>query len=160
MHFVQRRHHIQKQHRKRQDVSHADRPSHGQIDRRREYRNMNVMAPLNEVHRVLDEGYESSLLVGDLMEMIEEPPDRSYQTASPEEPAMNGDGLIQMDNLKVQLAPEESRKPALENVSLDIRRGEIIGIAGRSGCGKSTLLRALLGWFIRAEGQVAWEGFR
>ncbi len=34
---------------------------------------------------------------------------------------------------------------ALEDVSLDIREGEIYGIAGESGCGKSTLLKVLLG---------------
>lgn len=31
-----------------------------------------------------------------------------------------------------------------DNVSLDIRRGEIFGLAGSSGCGKSTLLREIL----------------
>jgi peptide/nickel transport system ATP-binding protein len=34
---------------------------------------------------------------------------------------------------------------ALEDISLDIREGEIYGIAGESGCGKSTLLKVLLG---------------
>ncbi|MGV8934933.1 MAG: ABC transporter ATP-binding protein [Gallionellaceae bacterium] len=31
-----------------------------------------------------------------------------------------------------------------DNVSLDVRRGEIFGVAGASGCGKSTLLREIL----------------
>ena len=31
-----------------------------------------------------------------------------------------------------------------DNVSLDVRRGEIFGLAGSSGCGKSTLLREII----------------
>src|SRR5262249_3444529 len=34
----------------------------------------NVMAPLNEVHRSLDEGHECSLMVADLLHMLREPP--------------------------------------------------------------------------------------
>jgi ATP-binding cassette subfamily B protein len=34
---------------------------------------LSVMAPLNEIHRVIDEGHESSLRVGDLLHMLAEP---------------------------------------------------------------------------------------
>ncbi|WP_311380498.1 dipeptide/oligopeptide/nickel ABC transporter ATP-binding protein [Arthrobacter sp. ISL-69] len=36
-------------------------------------------------------------------------------------------------------------RPALEDVSLDLREGEILGILGQSGSGKSTLARLILG---------------
>lgn len=34
---------------------------------------------------------------------------------------------------------------AIENISLDVRRGEILGVIGRSGAGKSTLIRCING---------------
>src|SRR5262249_58648675 len=42
---------------------------------------LNVMTPLSEIHRVIDQGHEASLRVGDLLEMMTEPVDRSFQTA-------------------------------------------------------------------------------
>jgi peptide/nickel transport system ATP-binding protein len=36
---------------------------------------------------------------------------------------------------------------AVDNISIQIRQGEVFGIAGESGCGKSTLLKVLLGAF-------------
>ena len=43
---------------------------------------------------------------------------------------------------------------ALEDVSLEIRRGEILGIIGRSGAGKSTLIRCLNGLERPDSGQI------
>ena len=52
------------------------------------------------------------------------------------------------------LRGNKRRFTALKNVSLDIRRGEIIGIIGRNGCGKSTLLRVLAGIYPPDEGKT------
>ena len=38
-------------------------------------------------------------------------------------------------------------KPAVGPLSLEVRRGEIVGIAGKSGSGKSTLIKLLLGLY-------------
>jgi oligopeptide/dipeptide ABC transporter ATP-binding protein len=47
---------------------------------------------------------------------------------------------------------------ALDGVSLEWRRGEILGVVGESGCGKSTLARALLGLVPAAGGSVLADG--
>lgn len=44
---------------------------------------------------------------------------------------------------------------ALENVNLDIHRGEAIGISGRNGAGKSTLLRVLAGLISPNRGTIS-----
>lgn len=47
-----------------------------------------------------------------------------------------------------------------ENLDLDIRRGEVIGVIGPSGCGKSVLLRAIVGLKQPAEGSIQVFGER
>ena len=46
----------------------------------------------------------------------------------------------------------------LEDVSLDICKGELIVLLGPSGCGKSTLLNVIAGFLQPTTGQVLHEG--
>ena len=47
---------------------------------------------------------------------------------------------------------------AVDDVSLDVRQGEIFALLGASGCGKSTLLRVLAGFERPTRGQVWLDG--
>lgn len=47
---------------------------------------------------------------------------------------------------------------ALDEVSLTVRRGEILGIVGESGCGKSTLGKTLMGIHQPSAGEIVFEG--
>ena len=49
---------------------------------------LNVMCPLNEVHRFIDEAHESSLRVGDLFALLREPVDRSFRPTEAQEPGL------------------------------------------------------------------------
>jgi ATP-binding cassette subfamily B protein len=107
---------------------------------------MNVMAPLNEIHRFIDESHESSLRVGDLVEILGRPIDRSFRPDDARRPEIAvGAPLITVRNLVVDHRTADGRAVrALNDVSLAIRHGETIGVAGRSGCGKTTWLRVLM----------------
>ena len=49
-------------------------------------------------------------------------------------------------------------KVVLENLSLDVRRGEILGFVGASGAGKSVLLRTILGLTRKQSGTITLFG--
>lgn len=47
---------------------------------------------------------------------------------------------------------------ALENVSVEIQRGEVFGLLGPNGAGKSTLIRTLMGFLKPTDGNAAVDG--
>ncbi|PYV14265.1 MAG: ABC transporter ATP-binding protein [Acidobacteria bacterium] len=51
--------------------------------------------------------------------------------------------LIHLEGVSKVFLTDEVETHALENINMDIKRGEYVSIAGPSGCGKSTLLSIL-----------------
>ena len=47
---------------------------------------------------------------------------------------------------------------AVDDVSLELRRGEVLGLVGESGSGKTTLGRTILGLVSATEGSIEFEG--
>jgi len=49
-------------------------------------------------------------------------------------------------------------KPVLRSISMDVPKGEIVGIVGPNGAGKSTLIKAMLGLLQPDAGEVLYHG--
>ncbi|PKN09195.1 MAG: polyamine ABC transporter ATP-binding protein [Deltaproteobacteria bacterium HGW-Deltaproteobacteria-8] len=71
---------------------------------------------------------------------------------------MNGDGtddtIIRVQDLSCAYGSEV----VLEDVSFDVRRGEVFVVIGRSGCGKSTLLKHMIGLLEPVSGSIILNG--
>ncbi len=67
--------------------------------------------------------------------------------------------MLSIQNLTVQFqVPGNGTVRAVDNVSLEIRKGETLGLVGESGCGKTTLGRAILRLNQPSAGRLSWSG--
>ena len=53
--------------------------------------------------------------------------------------------ILRVQGLRLSVPGEKGRVEILKGVDLELRRGEVMGVAGESGCGKSTLIKTILG---------------
>ena len=67
--------------------------------------------------------------------------------------AQEGKAAVSVRGVKKQFA----RYPALNDVSIDVRPGELLALLGPSGSGKTTLLRTIAGLEFPDEGQVLFD---
>jgi ABC-type oligopeptide transport system ATPase subunit len=78
----------------------------------------------------------------------------------------NGGPLVELDELKVYFPIKSGLVldrhvgdiRAVDGVSLEIRRGETLGLVGESGCGKSTIGRAIMRPYDPIEGRIVFDG--
>lgn len=64
--------------------------------------------------------------------------------------------VISLSNCRFSFGRDEA--PLLDDLSLEVARGEFLTIVGRSGCGKSTLLKLLLGLLEPDRGLILYQG--
>ena len=48
--------------------------------------------------------------------------------------------------------------PVVHDVSIEVRRGELVAVVGSNGAGKSTLLKAIAGAVHPSKGSITFEG--
>lgn len=63
-----------------------------------------------------------------------------------------GEVIFSVENLSTKYAPK------LQNISFDIRKGEIFGLYGLVGAGRTELLETIFGMRTRAAGNVIYDG--
>jgi D-xylose transport system ATP-binding protein len=75
-------------------------------------------------------------------------------TALAQAPSTTGAPLVEMRNIRVSFGGVR----AVDDVTVDLRPGEVIGLVGGNGAGKSTLMRALSGAHRADSGEILIDG--
>ncbi|MEU4032388.1 ABC transporter ATP-binding protein [Streptomyces anulatus] len=98
--------------------------------------------------------YRMGLYLDDWATFLTDARTRTTLPAAPA-PVPANPGVIRAD--RVTFTHQGSTTPALTDISLTVRRGEILAIVGHNGAGKSTLAKLLAGLYTPTSGTVTWD---
>jgi len=97
--------------------------------------------------------YEDALYYGDFRDFV----DRATALAPPSGGGtVDGFEEIRLD--RVSLSYPDTETPAVDGVSMTIRKGQVIALVGENGSGKSSLAKLISGLYQPTGGTITWDG--
>ena len=108
--------------------------------------------PFNEISGVITELQNSIACAARLFELIEEKPQVSDADA---DTLTDAKGNISLQNVCFSYV---SDKKLIENLSIDVNKGQRIAIVGPTGCGKTTLINLLMRFYDVNSGAISVDG--
>ena len=112
-----------------------------------------LTAALTEITHQIPEMAKIGPQLDSIMAVAETEPEVSGPSAAIS--TLSGD--ISINNLSFRY--QDDMPLVIDDLSLHIKAGEYVGIAGMSGCGKSTLMRLLLGFETPLRGNIAYDHY-
>lgn len=71
---------------------------------------------------------------------------------------MENKELVILDNVSKYFKVAEGTLKAVDHITLNIMKGETLGLVGESGCGKSTLGKTIMGIYNPTTGSITYQG--
>lgn len=68
------------------------------------------------------------------------------------------DNIVKVNNISFEYITDEAKLKAIDNLSLDVKKGEFVAIIGHNGSGKSTLSKNLNAILMPTEGNIIIDG--
>ncbi len=111
-----------------------------------------IFGPLQELGSVINVYREAEVSLSNLDEILKTPTD-----PRPANPVFLPD-IHRLEFSEVRFQHRSASKPALQDISFNVERGETIAFVGPSGSGKTTLVKLLVGLYTPQEGQIFYDG--
>jgi len=111
-----------------------------------------IFGPLAELGSIANSYQETKASMEKLQEILE---------IKPQEKPKNPIKIGVIDSIKfedIKFTYTEGREPSVENISLNIFKGETVAFVGPSGAGKTTMVKLLLGLYEPLDGKILISG--
>lgn len=107
-----------------------------------------IFGPLAELGTISNAYQETKASMEKLQEILD-----TKSQDKPKNPIKIGEiDSIKFDNIKFSYT--EGREPSVENISLNISKGQTVAFVGPSGAGKTTIVKLLLGLYEPLDGKI------
>lgn len=112
-----------------------------------------IFGPLQELGNVILSYREAEASLNNLQTLLARPVE--HKPANPE--SISEIKSLRFDEVRFQ--HQSATRPALEDISFEVERGETIAFVGPSGSGKTTLVKLLVGLYHPNSGNVFYNNF-
>lgn len=113
-----------------------------------------IFGPLQEMGNVILAWREAEASLNNMKELMNKPVEHT-----PEHPKhINDINELRFDGVSFQ--HNTATRPAVENISFDVKRGETVAFVGPSGSGKTTMVKLLVGLYHPNKGSIYYNNIK